>query len=789
MRGKIFLITSALALSIHSAPQAEALGFTRTPSTVWFHTYATGVQSKSYPAVTANVKANEAGKSANLETKSKFIVTYTGFPDDAKAAFQAAVDIWSDLFQSSVPIRINATWGRQATTVLGSTRPDFFYKNFVGAPARDLNYATALANALAGKDLDPARPDIIMTINSRSPFYTGTDGKPSPRTYDLESVVMHEIAHGLGFLTLASYDPFFGYGNIEDPTPFDAFTQLADGRRLMDLSTPSLELGSALTAPLYWGGANGVAANNGNKPLLYTPKIYEGGSSVSHLDEKTFSQSLTDAAMTPNLDAGEVFRSPGPITLGMLEDMRTKPGAGIPVGLPEAPRNVKAIIGDKSAIITFDPPANFRAAQVTSYQVTASFGGQSVEVTDSPALITGLKNGSTYSFKVIARNQLGDSPTEPSNAISPEAGWKTSVIDGIADGKYISTNMYKGQPIIAYTDSKNGDVKVGTFNGKTWVVSTVDGNGTLNGRTTNNVAGDVSLCVSGTGSKQILNLFYPDLVNKDLRYAEYDGKTWKYEVVDGDAPTVQNYSEKVRVRTASDVSVTNACAVTPSGLQVIYRDESQGVLLGAVRSMDSWIYELIDGDRATDGRSTGDVGFHLQAAVVGKKVYVFYDSILVVNQNSEATQGEVRLATRSTIYPEDWVYQTVAITGGPVAVSGYNVGISVVGNRVFGSWYSASGITIPHPNKINWAVISNSDPVIAASSDAYGTPIGALAIDDKDLIFGCEARLCKISKLDQSIHLVSNAKMDKKSDAVWITINKVRYALTSINAKLTLLKP
>lgn len=106
------------------------------PSTVWFHTYATGVQSKTYPAINANAKASEASKSANLETKSKFIVTYTGFPDDAKAAFQAAVDIWSDLFQSSVPIRVNATWGRQATVVLGSTRPDFFYKNFIGAPAK-----------------------------------------------------------------------------------------------------------------------------------------------------------------------------------------------------------------------------------------------------------------------------------------------------------------------------------------------------------------------------------------------------------------------------------------------------------------------------------------------------------------------------------------------------------------------------------------------------------------------------------------------------------------------------
>ncbi len=787
MRGKIFLITSALALSILSVPQAEALGFTRTPSTVWFHTYASGETTKNSAA--ADVKASEVPKSANLETKSKFIVTYNGFPDDAKVAFQAAVDIWSDLFQSSVPIRINATWGRQASLVLGSTRPDFFYKNFIGAPARDLNYATALANALAGKDLDPARPDIIMTINSRSPFYTGTDGKPSPRTYDLESVVMHEIAHGLGFLTLASYDPFFGYGSIEDPTPFDAFAQLADGRRLMDLSSPSLELGGSLTAPLYWAGAIGVAANNGIKPLLYTPATYEGGSSVSHLDEKTFSQSATDAAMTPNLDAGEVFRSPGPITLGMLDDMRTKPGAGIPVGLPEAPRNVKAIIGDKSAIITFDPPANYRAAQVTSYLVTASFGGQSAEVTDSPALITGLKNGSTYSFKVVARNQLGQSPTEPSNAISPEAGWRTTVIDGIADGKYISTNIYKSQPIIAYADSKNGDVKVATFNGKAWVLTTVDGNGTLNGKTTNNVAGDISLCVTGTGTKQTLNLFYPDLVNKDLRYAEFNGKTWKYEVVDGDAPTIQNYSEKIRVRTASDVSVTNACAVTPSGLQVFYRDESQGVLLGAVRSADTWIYELIDGDRATDGRSTGDVGFHLQAAVVAKKVYVFYDSILTVNQNSEATQGEVRLATRSTIYPEDWVFQTVAAAGGAVAVSGYNVAISVVGNRVFGSWYSASGITLPHANKLNWAVISNSDPVVSASSDSYGTPTGALAIDDKELLFGCEERLCKISKLDQSAHLVSNAKLNLKSDAVWITINKVRYALTSVNAKLTLLKP
>ena len=66
------------------------------------------------------------------------------------------------------------------------------------------------------------------------------------------NTMFHEVAHGLGFLSTDSYDQFFGYGTIEQPTPYNAYAQLADGRRLMDLSTPSLELGSALTAPLYW---------------------------------------------------------------------------------------------------------------------------------------------------------------------------------------------------------------------------------------------------------------------------------------------------------------------------------------------------------------------------------------------------------------------------------------------------------------------------------------------------------------------------------------------------------
>ena len=164
--------------------------------------------------------------------------------------------------------------------------------------------------------------------------------------------------------------------------------------------SPSLDLGKAMINKLVWSGPLGVAANNGNKILLYTPARYEAGSSISHLDESTYSSSPTDAVMTPNLDVGEVFHSPGPILIAMLEDMRGKPAPGTPTGLPEGPRNVKAIVGDKSAIVTFDPPGNARLSQVTSYEIQASNNSDPITALTSPVIVPNLKNGTSYSFTV-----------------------------------------------------------------------------------------------------------------------------------------------------------------------------------------------------------------------------------------------------------------------------------------------------------------------------------------------------------------------------------------------------
>jgi hypothetical protein len=215
--------------------------------------------------------------------------------------------------------------------------------------------------------------------------------------------------------------------------------QLSDGRRLSDLPSPSLELGRALTNSLVWSGAKGIAANGGiNKPKIYTPSRYESGSSISHLDESTFAGAGINSVMTPNLDAGEVFREPGPLLLGMMEDMRNKPPAGIAVGIPSVVRNLQVLIGDSSAIITFDPPVNVRSAQVTSYAIKNLKTGVTTYANTSPFTVTGLKNGTAYSFAVSAINNNGTSDPLTTDAVTPVASWKSSVIDNASDAKYFS---------------------------------------------------------------------------------------------------------------------------------------------------------------------------------------------------------------------------------------------------------------------------------------------------------------------------------------------------------------
>ena len=781
----IALLSAALISTSLIATSAQAQVRVR-PSTVWGHTYA------GTSAVGANATASESLPAANLEKLSKFAITYNSFPNWARAEVQSALNTWSVNFQSTVDITVSATWGRSASSdVLGSARPGSYFAGFIGAPDSTLWYPSALANALAGKDLDRDNPEIIIQVNSAANWNQRGDDKPSSNEYDLESVILHEVAHGLGFLSTDVYDKFFGYGSLDQPTPFDAYIQTPDGRRLADMPTPSLELGKTLTSPLFWIGENGKRANGGEKIKMYTPAIYEPGSSVSHLDEATYSASGIDAVMTPNLDAGEVFHQPGPLLLAMMADMRVKPPVGLAFSVPDPPRNIEALISNQSAIITFDPPANARAAQVTTYTVKNLKTLLTVTGANSPIVVTGLKNGTAYSFAVTAQNSLGTSVEAVTKSIIPQAGWKTTPVDLTPDGRDVASTNFNGKPIIAFTDSVKGDLKIAVWNGIIWRKTIVDGAGGTAGRTKNKIAGHISLCTSGTGTNQKLHIFYPDAVDRDLRYATYDGKSFTFEIVDGNGPAIQSYEVPDRVRTASDVSVSNACAVTPSGISVFYRDESQGILLGANKRVNTtkWVYELIDGDRKTDDRSTGDVAFHLAAYVAKSTTHIIYDSVLVINQKREITSGEVRYASRTGILPNSWSYKTLDQATNELPVAGFDVAISKEGSGIRMVWIAANASSAPVPNQIRSTFVGNTAKITTAVIEGFGTPGGYMTLENGQLIFNCELRLCSmdLTKTNNPVRLVSSIQMKEPGRGVFITHDKKRLLVATLDRRIAFL--
>ena len=456
-------------------------------------------------------------------------------------------------------------------------------------------------------------------------------------------------------------------------------------------------------------------------------------------------------------------------------------------------RDAQALVADSSAIITFDPPANARTAQITSYSVRNLKTDQVKSSTESPITFTGLKNGTNYSFSIVSSNTNGTSDAVITAPVTPQAGWQRFVIDAGANTRHITSINFNGKPLIAYSDAKTGILKIATWDGKIWRKTTVDGAGGSGARTKSAITSPISLCVSGSGKRQTLHIFYSESADRDLHYATFDGKNFTYEIVDGNGVQVNDYKDPVRVRTGSDVSISSACVATSGGIQVFYRDESQGILLGATKAKGakSWTYELVDGDRKTDGRTTGDVAFHLKALFDGKKTYLVYDSVLTINQKKEATSGEVRVASRNTFAPGDWSYFNIDSSGSASPMTGFDVSIAKTLSGIQASWLISAPATAPKANRIRWSLIQSPPTQGVATTEGYGAPSKYLNTDGTSIAFNCEQRLCVLdsARAVPTIKLVSSEQNPDGIDSAWVVIDHVKYLVASVKGQLSMLRP
>jgi len=261
-------------------------------------------------------------------------VSYTGFSSQAKAAVEYAALILEKMLPSDTRITINASWQKISTSgvLAQSTITGYAAGWGIDAYKPISLYPVALAEKIAGRSLNgDLQGDITLAVNSSVNWYLGTDGQTPVQKYDLVTVAMHEICHGLGFFDSFSYSGNIGsYGIGSVPMIYDTFVENFSGNSLTDtlkFLNSSNSLGSQLVGnQLYFNGplikkytASNPVRYTITKAKLYAPATWDAGSSISHLDES--STLLADGLMTPFIDFGEAIHDPGKYTFSILGDI------------------------------------------------------------------------------------------------------------------------------------------------------------------------------------------------------------------------------------------------------------------------------------------------------------------------------------------------------------------------------------------------------------------------------------------------------------------------------------
>ena len=184
----------------------------------------------------------------------------------------------------------------------------------------DNGFATTVVQnkILTGADSNEAAAD--GTIDWNFGYGWGYGATVPGGSYDFQSTAMHELLHTFGFISVVDRA---GNNTVDNWTDFDSFITTSNGTTVFNGDTFNPAYNTNLTGGnggLYFGGENAKAANNGNPVPLYTPNPWESGSSMSHLDDDTYTgtaEKLMNAASNTGLGVRELSA----IEIGIMRDL------------------------------------------------------------------------------------------------------------------------------------------------------------------------------------------------------------------------------------------------------------------------------------------------------------------------------------------------------------------------------------------------------------------------------------------------------------------------------------
>ena len=212
------------------------------------------------------------------------------------------------------------------------------------------------------------------------------------------------------------------HSNTAAPTPF--------GNNTSTSTTACVIPAYAFSGPS--SGSVGSASSNfavtPNRTFTGSVTFWPTGSGSTGLGPTTLTWNGTSNAQTfsfiPQV-AGSVTWTPTSFTAS------TSPAFEDPSALtftasanvPGAPQGTPvAVAGDGQATVTFQGPASNGGANITSYTITSAPGSISTTTTTTSGVVTGLSDGTAYSFTVTATNSVGTGyASSASNQVTPAA--------------------------------------------------------------------------------------------------------------------------------------------------------------------------------------------------------------------------------------------------------------------------------------------------------------------------------------------------------------------------------
>jgi hypothetical protein len=399
-------------------------------------------------------------------------------------SLQHAADLWGAMLDGHVPITVQVSFAplecQGSSVELGEAGTSGLEYDVPGLLPGVL-YTEALANHLVGYDLTPGEAEIEAVFNgdiaSCVPldWYYGLDAQPGSDQVDLVETALHELAHGLGFVTFVDLETGEGLEGMLDP--FAA--HILDNRLGLhwdEMTVAERSVSARAVRRLVWDGeqATQMAATvlaTGSPQLSTSPELV---GLLGFVSEANFGPLVVDAPATGPASTSEPADGCEPMGSERRNVVLVQ-GSGCPALqktlLVEEARGVAVLVADEASM---QPPSSViaRPDDVATYPVgiptlgitgpdyellAAEGSGTTVSLSAQPDQLVGadqqgrvylyatdpLRLGSSVShWDVLARPDL---ILEPNNALAAghdirmeaallrDLGWVAVCGDGYVD--------------------------------------------------------------------------------------------------------------------------------------------------------------------------------------------------------------------------------------------------------------------------------------------------------------------------------------------------------------------